>query len=245
MVETRYGGDPSAKETIQLTGDIRFGDYDRFRAFLLRDFDIYLNSMRYILIASNGGDVVEAIKTGRLLREMYAKVVVPPDSTCVSACFVLYISAVERGAGGKVGIHRPYFDQRYFAGLDPVTAEKRHRELTKVFSSYLEQSLVPRRLIDSMNATSSREILWLTRKDIDELGEYSSWYEEFLLAKCKRGPLSLDEELALIAYEVKEYAEYNKCKEKVIRPELTGRLKTILVAPAPKKSSQTTQSQKE
>ena len=228
--ETKGRTSSSAKEVIYLTGDIRFGDYDRFRTFLLRDFESYLMSIRSVYISSNGGDVVEAIKIGQLLREMYAEVYIPPDSTCASACFVLYVSAIERSSSGKVGIHRPYFDQRYFAGLGPMNAEKRHLELTKAFNDYLERNYVSRQLVDRMNGTSSKEIRWLTEEDLDELGKYANWYEEFLLAKCKLAP-NFWEDIDLLLKNDKEYTEFNDCKEKVIQPELRVRLKQFLSRP--------------
>ncbi len=234
--ETKGRARSSAKEVIYITGDIQFADYDRLRTFLLKDFDSYLISTRSIYISSNGGDVVEAIKIGRLLREMYAEVYIPPDASCASACFVLYISAVERSSGGKVGIHRPYFDQRYFAGLSPTNAEKRQLELTKAFNDYLERNYVPRQLVDRMNATSSKEIRWLTEDDLDELGRYANWYEEFLLAKCKRAP-NFWEGIDLLLENEKEYAKFNDCKEKVIQPELRVRLKQLLLGPNPRQKS--------
>ena len=222
--ETKKGELPR-KEVIYMSGEIRYGDFDRFRAFLLENFNIYVGSQRLVTISSNGGDLVEAMKIARLIKEMYAEVRV--FETCASACFTLYVSAVERISFGRIGIHRPYFDRRYFGGLRPPQAEKRQLELTKAFNLFLEANYVPRNLIDRMNETSSNEIYWLNEKEINDLGNYSNWFEEFLLAKCKRAPGIL-EGIDLLLYDEKEYRKYSDCKEKAILPELNGQLKTIL-----------------
>lgn len=120
--------DPQASKqaVIYASGEITSGDFDRLRTLLRKDFEVYIKSNRTVKITSNGGDIVEAIKVGGLLKGMYAEVVIKGD--CASACFLLYISAVDRNFIGKIGVHRPYFDQRYFAGLSPPDAEKKHLE---------------------------------------------------------------------------------------------------------------------
>lgn len=232
-MEFRWGAvdeakaDPKASKqsVIYANGAIQSGDFDRLRALLRKDFEVYIKSSRTVRITSNGGDIVEAIKIGGLLKEMYAEVVV--DGDCASACFLLYVSAVERKSFGRVGIHRPYFEPRYFAGLRPADAEKKHLELTDALNRFLEKSDVPRSLIDKMNSTSSKEIYWLSEKDIEDVGRYPSWFEEFLLAKCSRAP-DYWEELDMRYIHEKEWAAFSACRKSVIVPELRGHLRATV-----------------
>ncbi len=222
-------GDPDPKASknavIYASGEIRSGDFDRLRALLRKDFEAYIKSDRTITLSSNGGDIIEAIKIGGLLKQMYAEILL--DGDCASACFFLYISAVERNFTGRIGIHRPYFEQRYFAGLRPPDAEKKHFELTKMLNTFLESNDVPRDLIDKMNSTSSKEIYWLSEKEIEAIGRYPNWFEEFLLAKCHRAP-AFWERIGLLLENQKEYYKYLACKESAILPEIRGPLRATV-----------------
>lgn len=218
--------DPKASKqaVIYASGLIQSGDFERLRTLLRRDFEVYIKSSRIVTITSNGGDIVEAVKIGGLLKQMYGRVVVSGE--CASACFLLYISATERNFTGRIGIHRPYFDQRYFAGLRPADAEKKHSELTTALNTFLEKNSVPRNLIDKMNSTSSKEIYWLSETDIEALGRYPSWFEEFLIAKCKRAPgfqAGID-----LLFDPKEYLKYSACRESAILPELQRQLRATV-----------------
>jgi hypothetical protein len=234
-MEFRWGAIDEAKEdpqaskqaVIYASGEIRSGDFDRLRAFLRKDFDAYIKSTRTVTVNSNGGDIVEAIKVGGLLRDMYAEVDIAVDGVCVSACFLLYVSAIERNFTGRLGVHRPYFDQRYFAGLRPPDAEKKQLELTMALNTFLERNDVPRALLDKMNSTSSKEIYWLNEKDFEALGRYPNWFEEFLIAKCHRAP-SFWEGIDLLLDDEKAFNTYLACRESFIMPEIKGRLREIV-----------------
>lgn len=246
-MEFRWGPIDSAdkskaknKEIIYLTGEIRRGDYNRFRLFMLENLPTYSRSVRSVRLSSNGGDILEALRIGEILKAMYATVDVPLEGTCVSACFLLYVSAVERSApSGRLGVHRAYFDKTYFAGLNPRKAEERQLELTKALTSFLEKNSVPRAIVDKMNQTSSATIHWLNQDEIDELGAYAPWFEEFLIAKCGIAPKTL-EKVDLLFEDEKRYFKFVECRDKKIDPEMESELRKMLKdsATSPKKPSQ-------
>lgn len=225
--ETKADPQASKKAVIYASGEIRPGDFERLRAFLRTDFDAYIESSRKVRVNSNGGDVVEAIKIGGLLKDMYAELVI--DGDCASSCFLLFVSAVDRHFTGRLGIHRPYFNPRYFAGLRPLDAEMKQLELTNALNTFLERNDVPRSLIDKMNSTSSKEIYWLNETEVETLGRYPNWFEEFLIAKCNRAP-RFWEEIDLILKEERAYKKYSACRESVVKPEIEGRLREIVFA---------------
>lgn len=168
---------------LNMVGEIRSGDYEKFRLFILNDLTSYEGSSRIVWLSSNGGDLVETLKIATLLKTMYVQVEV--SDKCASSCFFLYLSGTKRHAiPGSLGIHRAYFDPQYFSGLTLNDAEKRQVQLTNAVKKLLEDNSVPSYLIDRMNRTSSSDIYWLNSDEISDLGEYPSWFEELLIAKC-------------------------------------------------------------
>lgn len=171
------------KLMLKMEGDIQRGDFEKFRAFMQQNYNAYINGTRMVILSSNGGDIVETLRIATILRAMYAEVLVSKGK-CASSCFFLYISGIKRPIMGDVGIHRPYFDRSYFAGLPLEDAKKKQSELARAVNAFLEENSVPRALIEVMNRTSSTEIYWLSPGEVDSLGLRPAWYEEFLIAKC-------------------------------------------------------------
>ena len=105
-----------------LSGDIVKGDYERVATFL----DAHRPKM--FALNSNGGDVDEALKIGRLFRKFLVLTLVPTkssycggeDCTCASACALIWFGGVNRG--GTVGLHRPRPTDPMFGKLSPVDA---------------------------------------------------------------------------------------------------------------------------
>ena len=82
-----------------------------------------------------------------------------------------------KAVGGPVGLHRPFL-----ANIQSV--ENDQDKVMKIVRAYLDDQLVPRRLVDTMLSRPSNDIYWLTRADLDELGEYPPDVEEYLINKC-------------------------------------------------------------
>ncbi|MFZ1700274.1 MAG: hypothetical protein WBO10_02775 [Pyrinomonadaceae bacterium] len=227
-IDERKNTDKNHNPVLYLTGEIKTGDSERFRAFLRRDFEKYAKSMRLVRLSSDGGDILEALKIGKIVRAMYAEITVL--ETCASACFLIYVSAVNRASFGRVGIHRPYFEQTYFSALSASEAEARHSELAKLVDSFLYQNSVPRHIIEKMNRSSSKSIHWLTGTELEEVGRYPAWYEEFLLAKCKKAPKDIADEVRMAVSSEPAYVQWLGCVEKSISPELQTQLLPVLNA---------------
>ena len=141
---------PSSGEAVILRGEIRRGDYERLLSFVRKDPDRFQTNA--VILASSGGDLLEAIKIADLIKATYQSVFVTfPNGPCASACFLIYVAAVERSATvPAVGIHRPYFGPEYFTGLTLAEAEARHKSLFKEIRSYLEAREVPQYLWKSV-----------------------------------------------------------------------------------------------
>lgn len=237
----------NSEAVIWMVGDIYIGDYDKFRKFILADPDKYISSGRSVYLSSNGGNVVESLRLATLLKYMYADVNVEYREKCASSCFFLYVGGVARHASFKdtLGVHRAYFEPSYFAGMSPFEAEKKQVELTKLVADFLDANSVSRSLIEKMTSTSSKEIHWLTSEEIDAIGEYPPWYEEFLIAKCGYQGRTKERELFLKALNstnidawIGEIGRVKECEDKFVAAELKRTLRTVLQEADPLRKSQ-------
>lgn len=176
----------NAAGALVLSGPIVPGDYDRMLARIAVEPDQYLveNS---IILASDGGDVREALKIAKLVKSLFATVYVGPAyGPCVSACFLIYSAAnVRFSTGGRLlGIHRPYLPNAQFAAFSPTDAEKIQTTILSRARAYLRQNEVPTYLVEEMFRRASNDVYWLSPRDISELGERSRWFDQYLVAKC-------------------------------------------------------------
>ena len=73
------------------------------------------------------------MQIGATIRELPAQTVVDSGAECMSACIFILAAGVERLTfdGSRLGLHRPYFDPRFFAKLDARSAASRYDELSR------------------------------------------------------------------------------------------------------------------
>ena len=89
---------------LVLSGDIVPGDYDRLLSKIAED-EIRFIGQNKLMLASESGDVPEAIKIAKLLRALYSEVVVGPlTGKCVGPCFLIY-TAANLDADGTAAAH--------------------------------------------------------------------------------------------------------------------------------------------
>jgi len=98
-----------------------------------------------IRIDSPGGDLTEAIRIGRWVRQKAGTVTVPTKSKCASACVLILAAGVSKNVGGQVIIHRPYF--RAMPDGDVATELREVLQLTR---AYLSEMNIPEALADEM-----------------------------------------------------------------------------------------------
>lgn len=173
-------------EALLLSGKIISGDYAKLVQVVSDDIPRYLNSVR-IILASPGGDVQEAIKIGRFVRSTYREVVVGPHfGPCVSACFLIFASALTRLAGPElVAFHRPYIAGEHLKGLSVTDAETKQLSLNMAVKEYLSALQIPIQLIDTMLSRRSTELYWLSGQDLlERVGRHARGYERFLITRC-------------------------------------------------------------
>jgi hypothetical protein len=172
---------------LVLSGEIVPGDYDSLLSKILDDETHFL-AQNKIILASDGGDVAEALKIAGLVKSLYAHVIVGAlTGRCVSACFFIYAAASQREADGErlLGINRPYIadpgapDSAPSGETQPVES----KALTQV-RAFLHENAVPGYLVDEMFRHPSNEAYWLSADDEKNLGFRSPSFKQFLAAKC-------------------------------------------------------------
>jgi hypothetical protein len=181
-------------QEIFLSGRIERGDADNLRRLLLARrapaLVIHLNSP--------GGSLQEAVLLAKIVETAALDTVVKENGICASACFFVWLAGNHRRASsqevmvdpktqselreigtvpGYVGLHRP-FEQRL------MSAENNQPTLMRGVANYLDEKLVPRRLIDAMMTHPSNDIYWLTDQDLADIGSYTPPVEEFLIQRC-------------------------------------------------------------
>ncbi len=175
-----------------LKGDIQTGDYKKIMNVIRNEKTFPAD----VSITSHGGEVVEAIKIGRFIRKASLKV--GAVRFCDSACVFILAAGVERHVNAMIGLHRPSYNQKYFAGLSAPDAEKKYRELDIFVRTYLIDMNVPTNLIDRMMSTKSSDVDTVAPNIFEVMiGKHAPAYQEWVIAKC--GELSKSEERDLQA----------------------------------------------
>jgi hypothetical protein len=180
---------------LVFSGEIIPGDYAALLSKILADRDRFLAQNKLIL-ASDGGDVAEAIKIAKLVKSLYTEVIVGPlTGRCVSACFFIYAAASQREADGErlIGINRPYLvaSEARSTSTSTSTSAAAPANATMVESgalatvrAFLEDNAVPRYLLDEMFRHASDDAYWLSAEDQKNLGYRSPAYDRYLRDKC-------------------------------------------------------------
>jgi hypothetical protein len=170
-----------------LSGEIVSGDYLRLLTRIAENEQRFLSENKLIL-ASSGGNAVEAMKIGNLLRSLYTRVVVGPHTgRCSGACFLIYVAAVERGTdgGNLLGISRPGLAESEWIGTPTTQAALLEDSMQTPVRDFLVENEVPGALLEEVFQRPSTDVYWLS--DIEEaaLGWKSPSFEKFLAKNCK------------------------------------------------------------
>ena len=177
---------------VTIEGRIAPGDFVKFAALV-----IGTPGANVVWLASSGGNLSEALRIGRLIRQLALEVRAPVDraqplvylqdadnNTCASACFFLYVAGVSR-QGSVLGIHKPDLpaDEYFAVGLDGAVAA--HKKIEEATVAYLDLMGAPARYARLMLTTSSSQMLWLSPDDIaKDLTGIVPGYGEQLRSSC-------------------------------------------------------------
>jgi hypothetical protein len=184
---SRFSSGEFAGNAMEMTisGKIEKGDTEKFLSFLRENPRDAIFGIDRVVLDSQGGDVIEAMKLSQALKEHYPDTMVRGD--CTSACLLLWLAGGVHYLpvdGNKIGIHRPYFDPNEFSQLPIREAESQYKKLDERFKEYLLNQGLPQSIYEKLLSTSSNKIYWLTIEDLILIGISSPAYEERFISKC-------------------------------------------------------------
>jgi hypothetical protein len=182
---------------IVIDGEIIKSDYTNFINRLLEGGV----SLTGVYIASNGGDVMTAIKIGKLIRELKLATITgikidkknncndvyyinEENCTCDSACVLIYLAGVDRG-GDILGVHRTFLDHTLLQKLSMEEGIKISKMISNNVNEYLSFVGAPKSLLEIMESTSSNDIYHLERDYVwKHLTGYIPELDEWLISVC-------------------------------------------------------------
>ena len=194
--------------SLILEGKIETGDYESVRSFL-RDKSNFEKISNGVFLASPGGNVREALKIGYLIRALQlstdAPSISPPDRRalgssvfgpdiltnrqqfqCASACFLIYVSGVERKLNriGRLGIHQPRMAYKP-VGASEADVKISSLEIRSAIKVYLDKMDVPNKYLELIYSVAPDDVRWITQEEFDtDLKGYVPAVRALLQAKC-------------------------------------------------------------
>lgn len=121
-------------------------------------------------------------------------------SKCYSSCVLIFLAGIDKSVTDNqddrgqrieipsIGIHRPYFDQKYFSKLTPAQASAKYKNIEKLVGDYLIELGVSDLLMDRMLKSSSDSLELVSSEKFKAFfNKVEPYYEEYMLAKCGSG----------------------------------------------------------
>ncbi len=161
------------KAHIEIVGEIVSGDLVKLQK-AVEKYESLSNRLPnpLILLDSPGGNVAEALKMGRFLRERMAHTAVDSGSDCSSSCVFLMAGGVRRDVflNGRIGLHRPRFEFEHYGSLNQNQARKAYHALKQQCTEYMNNMGISQRVFENMLITPSQEIIFIGRETAKEMG---------------------------------------------------------------------------
>lgn len=152
------------KQVIAIIGEIEAGDANKFRKIAIK----YPKAM--IVLSSDGGMVAPSLEIGRIIHMMGYGTMVITDTTCSSACALIWLAGSPRAAEktAKIGFHASYRLDNKQAVEDGMA--------NAVIGRYLAQINISEAGVMAATAARPDQMLWL---DTDDPGAEGISYETY------------------------------------------------------------------
>ena len=152
-----------------------------------------------VQLASPGGDVIEAMTMGRLLRSSAARTEThckkSDEVCCLSACALVYYGGAAWRKTDMLGVHRP--SRIDAANIEYEEVRKSTADADTLVSAYLKEMEVPHAVVEAMMETPPERItvVFIDHRptahadvddDVDDGPAYPASIHDWLYAKCKK-----------------------------------------------------------
>jgi hypothetical protein len=170
-----------------LSGEIVLGDADRMKAFLQQE-----RQLAEIRLASPGGDLLEAMKIARLVRDALLEtktatydVKKPSEGACDSACAIVAFGGVSRQLG-NIGLHRPYSQSASQVSFEE--AKRSHEVVIGELERFFTEMALPHALLDRMLTVGPEGVdrIYYPKEDVRRIvPDFYAPFQEWLHPRCK------------------------------------------------------------
>jgi hypothetical protein len=153
---------PNGKVLVSFQGNITKGDTDRINAIVER-WRGQRSEVNALSIVSQGGDISEAIKLARYVRQNRLTTVVIDYQECTDQCVVVFSAGAEKwvGAGAKIGV--PFLAEVWQAAVRRGSSESFRATLMKDYG-------LTREAIDRLIALPQDELSYLNAAELRSMG---------------------------------------------------------------------------
>jgi TPR repeat protein len=199
--------------SVVIEGKIEPGDYEKFLDAIFCP-ETYSNICpNEVYLASPGGDLAEAMKIGRLVRQLHWDTRAPDNFRgnsdlaarfaarrglgnakanymCASACFFIFVAGIYRasdsGLGGALlGIHRPYLSETDLKTLSGTQAIASASRARAVVENYLKEMGVATKYVDLMFSIPKDQVRWIDQASFEaDFGGLIPDLKDWVAARC-------------------------------------------------------------
>ena len=214
---TRQG----APDVMSIVGEIRPGDFSRFKAFIRAQWKPKNNyDPRTVYLNSPGGDVGEALLFAEHFDKGFFSTFVVEKSVCYSACTIMFAGGAERNfdSTSRLGFHRLSLKRNE---LDIQKARAETTTANERVNAFFKKVGFPTILVERMNETPPSDIFlvdqrWVQDHGIDRQLSYQPAFLDVAEKQCGRNPMYPSVGLpALQAYPKKAFAAWMACSDDV------------------------------
>lgn len=149
----RLRGEVACFELL-LSGEIVAGDANKLKT-VVQEAEASLVAkgvnarVSLVILDSPGGDILEGMAVGRVLRSRQISTMVTIDSVCASACVLILAGGVKRIPAGRVIVHS-FYSPALLGTNDFANAEKRFSAIEEKVRVYLKEMRVSNALLEEM-----------------------------------------------------------------------------------------------
>lgn len=161
--------------TVTLTGRINNSDTEKLKAFIDRVSNTISKvsgektRVGQIHMDSNGGNLLEAMKIGRMIRAQLINTSVTYDSQCHSSCVIAFAGGSLRIPIGPTGIHS-FYSEEFISNKNHARASSKYNDISDLIEAYLKEVRVSDALLDHMKRVPHYTMHLMTYEELKEYG---------------------------------------------------------------------------
>lgn len=162
-------GDPSSdfpSYHMRIEGRIESGDADKFIRQINRMIDNDHLPLSMVYLNSPGGNLYDAMRIGRIIRQLEIGTIVGFGQACHSSCALILLSGRSRIVSGEIGFHRPFLTGRA-EGQMPYREEI--LEIYEEMEDYMRDMGASGALIDIAISTPPEQMYVISKTELDRL----------------------------------------------------------------------------